>query len=471
MSSSRTDGSPDGKTYEKDTTLPWVSGRLHEHESTTVVSVNETNTAEFVGGDPRCGKNQKSGSVVLGASFETSPNSVSSSSATSSQSSTGCPERLLRRSRSEQQNYIGSSDVVDERIKCVHDSSTRLSRILEKPWNNLPQEYTGPESSELILQQHAILQQIQADQEGRRKRRPSSKAGLKEAPPACESSCRYGTSDASSFTSYSTSQHLHVCGELFDTLSVAPHKRNAPDGQDSISHQSENLPSNSDLVNLDWDDQSMIAEQHRIMKQIQEEQERNRMSGASSSILQRDEQSRESSSKSATWKASTVPQPPATPLDARQRKAYARNRAVAPSSRTQASFVPTKQSPAHDHAKLEAHGKGSHQQGMTGGKTSNSEGDTTCVLYSRRKLLIRHNKNTVDSIARGNAVLVQCPGCRTVLQVDSTAKLLYCTVCSAVSPIEQRFSIDHDFTIARAIQDEELQLALQRKFENEKPRL
>lgn len=447
----------DGGTCGNDRPLPWVGNRLREHEPTRVDRAS--NIFEFEGGDSRSPRNQKSGSIALGTSFETSTNSESSSSATSNQSSTGCTERLLRSSRSEEQDGIANPYALEKRIENVQESSTGA----KMPWDVL---LRGPESSDLILQQHAILRQIRDDQV---KQRPASRAGAKEASHDGDSKSRTINEDptASSVTSVSSSQQLRFCGKSFDTLSASSYERCTSECQASSSPQMASSLSKIEL-SIDCNDPSLIAEQHRIMKQIEEERARLRVGIESSSILKRVEQSKASSSKLTTWEESPRTEPTGSPVDAyhgHQRKSYPPSSTDTLSSFKQAARGSAKNPSASNISSLKAHRISAHQLGAKGSKPSNSEDDKKCLRYGRRKILVRDNKDTVAAIALGKAILIQCPGCQTVLQVDQSAKLLYCTVCNGLSRIERTFHSDHDYTIARAVQDEELHLALKRQFE------
>lgn len=464
MTSSETDGGICGK----DTPLPWLSGKVREHESTKVGK--ESNALEFKGSDSRSNHNQKSESIALGTSFETSPNSVSSSSATSSQSSTGYAGLHLRRSRSEQQDDIANPYAPETRIEDDQDSSIGLSQIAELPWDIMLQT---PESRDLILQQHAIMRQIRNDQG---KQRPASKAGPKESSHDVNSKGDSTEDDAvTSLTSQPSSQHLQFCRESLASSSASSREKSASECQDSSSHRMASSSSKAELDSIDCTDPAVIAEQHRIMKQIEEERLRSRISCESSSIHGRAEGSKGSSSKVATWDGSRLPEPSGSPVEAYhgfQRRAHANPRSTdALSSSKQTSFASTKNPSASNTASLKAHGIEMHQlrpRRSKSSKTSKPDDDKSCVLYGRRKLLVRNNRSTLAAIALGKAILVQCPGCQTVLQVDSSAQLLYCTVCDGVSPIERTFRSDHDYTIARAVQDEELHLALKRQFDQKK---
>eukprot|EP00540_Astrosyne_radiata_P023304 CAMPEP_0116852432 /NCGR_PEP_ID=MMETSP0418-20121206/17287_1 /TAXON_ID=1158023 /ORGANISM="Astrosyne radiata, Strain 13vi08-1A" /LENGTH=307 /DNA_ID=CAMNT_0004484589 /DNA_START=193 /DNA_END=1116 /DNA_ORIENTATION=- len=130
----------------------------------------------------------------------------------------------------------------------------------------------------------------------------------------------------------------------------------------------------------------------------------------------------------------------------------------------------------------------SSTQGSSTGALPFSE-DTTVNLNDGRKVRVRGIKHTWKDIARGETTLVNCPGCRAVLQVGAKAKLLYCTQCGEVSPIEspkhdkegsskvtsrsggQRAGAQHvpcltagDGQIAQVVQQQEMDVAIARKL-------
>jgi hypothetical protein len=117
----------------------------------------------------------------------------------------------------------------------------------------------------------------------------------------------------------------------------------------------------------------------------------------------------------------------------------------------------------HEDERLLKTQAGKHRSGLS--KQDYSD-DSVAELYGGRKLHVHGTKQTLDDIATGNAIFVKCPGCQTVLQVGSKAKILYCTICAAVSPIDLLHNADgnHDLQIAEAIQDEEVEIKVRRKM-------
>jgi hypothetical protein len=85
----------------------------------------------------------------------------------------------------------------------------------------------------------------------------------------------------------------------------------------------------------------------------------------------------------------------------------------------------------------------SKNQGTLKGSTSPStsmlrghhQAQDQVVKVGHKNLRLKGTNQTYDAIARGNAVILQCPTCATILQVSSTAKLLYCVICQNVTPV------------------------------------
>jgi endogenous inhibitor of DNA gyrase (YacG/DUF329 family) len=98
-----------------------------------------------------------------------------------------------------------------------------------------------------------------------------------------------------------------------------------------------------------------------------------------------------------------------------------------------------------------------------------SSQDRVTRLDNGKKLRIKGTQHAYMSIARGTAIIVTCPCCQTVLQVDASTKLLFCTRCQHVSPIELATSpkqIRHDnnggpddYQIAGSVQQQEINVA------------
>jgi hypothetical protein len=101
--------------------------------------------------------------------------------------------------------------------------------------------------------------------------------------------------------------------------------------------------------------------------------------------------------------------------------------------------------------------------------------DAFVELYRGKKLHVKGTNHTWKCIAKGEATLVQCPVCFTILQVGSHAKLLYCTRCQEVSPIglavDDSSVSDYrlDGKIAIVLQQQELGVAYCKKMAKNAP--
>ena len=100
--------------------------------------------------------------------------------------------------------------------------------------------------------------------------------------------------------------------------------------------------------------------------------------------------------------------------------------------------------------------------------TIQCEQDVLVELYQGKMVQVRGTNNTWKNIAKGTATLVQCPVCFTILQVGSSAKLLFCTMCQAVSPIgvnvEAAADDRADSLIAAVVQQQEIDVAFAKEM-------
>jgi hypothetical protein len=101
--------------------------------------------------------------------------------------------------------------------------------------------------------------------------------------------------------------------------------------------------------------------------------------------------------------------------------------------------------------------------------------DRVMRLGNGKTLKVKGTTHAYMSIARGTAIIVTCPCCQTVLQVDASTKLLFCTRCQQVSPIElataNTNNCNHgnglaDAQIAGSVQQQEIDVACARKMSN-----
>lgn len=97
------------------------------------------------------------------------------------------------------------------------------------------------------------------------------------------------------------------------------------------------------------------------------------------------------------------------------------------------------------------------------------------ILYdNEKKLHIKGTHHVIHSISNGRAVIVQCPSCQAVLQVDKSCSTLYCVCCHQVSPMEGDSATMDDIAtesmpdalaehIVRSVQRQEIDVAAARR--------
>lgn len=83
---------------------------------------------------------------------------------------------------------------------------------------------------------------------------------------------------------------------------------------------------------------------------------------------------------------------------------------------------------------------------------SSSEGATTVDIGGGQHVNIHGQEKTQESIREGTAVLVECLNCNNWMQVAENATLMFCPICSVVSPVVKG---DHDMQVAHLTQMEE----------------
>ena len=117
----------------------------------------------------------------------------------------------------------------------------------------------------------------------------------------------------------------------------------------------------------------------------------------------------------------------------------------------------------------------SRQKSLSSSTLYAKEDDALIELSQGRTLRVRGTNHTWKSIANGQATLVQCPMCRTILQVGSNAKLLYCTNCHVVSLIQKDSTqlqvavANDDEKIARVLQKQEVNVAVCKQMAKQAP--
>ena len=95
--------------------------------------------------------------------------------------------------------------------------------------------------------------------------------------------------------------------------------------------------------------------------------------------------------------------------------------------------------------------------------------DDQVIRMGKDRLNVKGTRHAYESISNGSAAIVQCSSCQAILQVGSTAKLIYCVNCQQVTPIEMARNVSAgrigatDRHIAKAVQMQEVDVACARK--------
>lgn len=93
-----------------------------------------------------------------------------------------------------------------------------------------------------------------------------------------------------------------------------------------------------------------------------------------------------------------------------------------------------------------------------------SSEERTVNIGSGQKVALFGEGRTRDAIKDGTAILVECPNCQSWMQVAATATLMYCPLCSTVSPVmeqgeimtkEELTQIENDRQLAERLQNME----------------
>jgi hypothetical protein len=97
-----------------------------------------------------------------------------------------------------------------------------------------------------------------------------------------------------------------------------------------------------------------------------------------------------------------------------------------------------------------------------------SSQDRVTRLNDGRKLRIKGTQHAYLSIERGTAIIVTCPCCQTVLQVDASAKLILLLNIFHLTNLqrhpEENNAALHDYQIAGSVQQQEVDVACARKM-------
>jgi len=90
--------------------------------------------------------------------------------------------------------------------------------------------------------------------------------------------------------------------------------------------------------------------------------------------------------------------------------------------------------------------------------------DRTVEIGDGKKVALHGQERTKEAIKDGSAVLVQCVNCDNWMQVTGAASLMFCPICSVVSPVVQKDSamaseqakqMEEDRKLAELLQNEE----------------
>ena len=426
----------DATTPRKDTDLSWLKDHgVGSVGSSRVVSDDEVESFRRKrpeSDEPRVPQ-PKSGYVILSPKAMKTPNLTYYSSSASNKSSLDVEQqgkhpfsRFANTQRSGQKAQVDRDANANLQIKENFDADINVQGC-----------------SDLILQQAAILRQIQQDNKrlGPDKSRESM---MFKQGPVCQDSLN----------------HWHGCTKTSplqhqDTLTLKPTPSSS-----LKSHENEAYGSRSHR--LEFNDPSIFDQQRRILRQIElerkeKEQSCRRIQGTSMHSSPGDQANPKPCQAPLVEKIQPTRELQSTSNYPRKIVDHINSYSSPPPT----SFTSTRNSPLYNGMTF-----ASKNIDKTPIKTFNSDGaGTSTTRYGRRKLIVRDKRKTLDSIALGDAILVQCLACRSVLQVPSHSKLLFCTICHDVSRIERRSDVDHDFIIATALQEEERQLIMRRQRE------
>jgi len=96
--------------------------------------------------------------------------------------------------------------------------------------------------------------------------------------------------------------------------------------------------------------------------------------------------------------------------------------------------------------------------------TFQSSEERTVNIGSGQQVALYGEGRTRDAMKDGTAILVECPNCQSWMQVAATATLMYCPLCSTVSPVteqgeimskEELTQIENDRKLAERLQNVE----------------
>jgi len=98
---------------------------------------------------------------------------------------------------------------------------------------------------------------------------------------------------------------------------------------------------------------------------------------------------------------------------------------------------------------------------------SNSYQDSTVQLLNGTRVRVKGTNHVYDCILAGKkTVFTECVNCGTVSQVNGSGGIcfFYCTICEQVGPVQEIASCQQDADLAAALQNQEREVAYQRKI-------
>jgi hypothetical protein len=91
----------------------------------------------------------------------------------------------------------------------------------------------------------------------------------------------------------------------------------------------------------------------------------------------------------------------------------------------------------------------------------------TVQIGAGQHVALHGQERTKAAISAGTAILVQCMNCQNWMQVTNTATLMYCPVCSVVSPVQHQSEVMTREEALQLSQDRKMAEELQRQFNDE----
>jgi LSD1 subclass zinc finger protein len=277
---------------------------------------------------------------------------------------------------------------------------------------------TGNNNADLFEQQKAIMRQIEHDM--RRSKVRNNNNNNKRS------------SSSSSTSTRSTSNWRNLEQERTPTSNTSTSTPFFEHDRRAVPHEEEASNAEHDFCRY-LQDAAAISDQRKILEQIQREQEEKHLAAA-----------RHDASTSVSQQLELV----TASLQEAVRIQHACISST-PSQRRMQSRGPAGASGASGATGVTCSG----YQTSTGTNSSSSTekfvptNDGICPSDQKdqianfgggnQKIRIQGTFRTYQAIANGTAILVHCVSCHTLLQLPESAKLLYCTHCHQVTPIDQ----------------------------------